>query len=175
MFNFGFWFSLIIKIIWDKELSIAVLLFTCLCVQQCLVRFLMTTPLPLQCGHNLPRSPAAPARCIMTFWPSHISCRSTPPPLYPIGSKVQTAYRQYNFNFLTLEGTIFRLYTRGQIQSPWLGYKVDSGVRLPMLNVLESTLEWTIGHTVWSRWGCCQLWHRVPSIHHVFLWIRPQV
>ncbi len=53
---------------------------------------------------------------------------------------------------------------RGQIQSPWLGDKVDSGIELrstlvygcpmSMVNVLESTLEW-------------------GPIHHVFLCILP--
>ncbi len=43
---------------------------------------------------------------------------------------------------------MFELYwpvyntVRGQIQSLWLGDKVDSGW-LPMVNVLQSTLEWT--------------------------------
>ncbi len=31
---------------------------------------------------------------------------------------------------------------RGQIQSPWLGDKVDSVIGLPRVNVFESTLEW---------------------------------
>ncbi len=31
----------------------------------------------------------------------------------------------------------------GHIQSPWLGDKVDSGIGLPTVNVLESTPEWT--------------------------------
>jgi hypothetical protein len=31
----------------------------------------------------------------------------------------------------------------GQIRSPWLGHKVDSSIEMPIINVLESTLEWT--------------------------------
>jgi hypothetical protein len=32
---------------------------------------------------------------------------------------------------------------RGPIQSPWLEDNVGSGIGLPMVNVLESTLMWT--------------------------------
>jgi hypothetical protein len=35
------------------------------------------------------------------------------------------------------------IYCWGQIQSPWLGDKVDFGIGLPMVNVLKLTLEWT--------------------------------
>ncbi len=38
--------------------------------------------------------------------------------------------------------------TSGQIQSPWQRNKVDSGIGLPMVNVLESTLEWTSGEVI---------------------------
>jgi hypothetical protein len=50
----------------------------------------------------------------------------------------------------------------------WHRAKVDSGVGLPMVNVLESTLELTYVY------GESQLRHRVPYTMF-FLWIRPLV
>ncbi len=49
------------------------------------------------------------------------------------------------------------------------GGKVKSGIGLPMVNVLESTLlEWTYSKVrVWSTPAS-------GPIHHVFLWIQPR-
>ena len=44
----------------------------------------------------------------------------------------------------------------GQIQSPWVGDKVDSGIGLPMVNVLR------VDSGVDIRWAYSQLRHRVP-------------
>ncbi len=45
--------------------------------------------------------------------------------------------------------------------------QVDSGIGLPMVNELESTLEWTYGEDIVNSGIGSHL-------HHVFLWIRPQ-
>jgi hypothetical protein len=54
------------------------------------------------------------------------------------------------------------LWSRGQILSPWLEDKVDSGIVLPMVHVLESILELTL------MWGYSQLRHRVPYTMFLF-------